>query len=210
MASSLSESSRVTGSTSSVPSVWTSAVVSRAASLHTTSLSQVSKPPEKVAADAVGEIERLQAATAALGDSTTLVKHLQEVLRVAQTRASVPPGACVQRAQESIDVACEQKVLYEAEVVEGGKACQARGRGSKRPSHPVVAPQVLELQARIDALVGTRRIAFRSSNPCSSRGTVYVDGLWSPSVRRHPTNSHIGCPGSFGVDEPTQLQLRNE
>ena len=94
---------------------------------------QVSKPPEKVAADAVGEIERLQAVIAALGDSTTLVK-LQEALRVAQTRASVSPiqervDSCrlflerakkrVQRAQEVIDRVCVQKVLYEAEVVDG-------------------------------------------------------------------------------------------
>ena len=97
-------------------------------------LRQVSKPPEKVAADAVGEIERLQAAIGALGDSTALVKPVQEAFRVAQARASVPPiqervGSCklfleraknrVQRAQEVTYRACEQKVLYEAEVVEG-------------------------------------------------------------------------------------------
>ena len=63
-------------------------------------LSQVSKPQRK--------LQRMRS-----GDSTTLVKHLQESVRVAQTRASVPPGACVQRAQESIDSACEQKILYE-------------------------------------------------------------------------------------------------
>ena len=55
-------------------------------------------------------------------------------LHVAQARASVPQskervdscklfltcqGSAVQRAQEVIDRACEQKVLYEAEVVEG-------------------------------------------------------------------------------------------
>ena len=49
-------------------------------------LRQVSKPPEKIAADVVGEIERLQAAMAALGDLTALVKPLQEALRVAQAR----------------------------------------------------------------------------------------------------------------------------
>ena len=42
-------------------------------------LRQVSKPPEKVAADAVGEIQR-QVAIVALGDSTALVKLLQEAL----------------------------------------------------------------------------------------------------------------------------------
>ena len=97
-------------------------------------LRQVSKPPEKVAADAIGEIQRLQAAIAALGDSTALVKPLQEALRVAQARASVHPiqervDSCklfleraekrVQRAQEVIDRACEQRALYDAEVVEG-------------------------------------------------------------------------------------------
>ena len=97
-------------------------------------LRQVSKPPEKIAADAIGEIQRLQAAITALGDSTALVKPLQEALRAAQTEASVLPvqervESCklflerarkrVQRAQEVIDRACEQKALYEAEVVEG-------------------------------------------------------------------------------------------
>ena len=52
-------------------------------------LHQISKPPEKVAADAVGKIQRLQAATATLGNSKA-VKPLQEVVHVAQARASVP------------------------------------------------------------------------------------------------------------------------
>ena len=157
VASSFSEKSRVTGSTSS----------------------QVSKPLEKVAADAVGEIERLQAAIAALGDSTTLVKPLQESLRVAQTRASVPPiqervDSCklflerakkrVQRAQEVIDKACEQKVLYEAEVVEGEeRLAKLVAEAANIQSPPVVAPQVSELQARIDALV-VERDALRSGH----------------------------------------------
>ena len=79
---------------------------------------QVSKPPEKVAADAIGEIRRLQAAIAPLGDLTAFVKPLQEALRVVQARASVLPiqervDSCklflerakkrVQRAQEVID-----------------------------------------------------------------------------------------------------------
>ena len=106
-------------------------------------LRQVSKPPEKVAADVIGEIQRLQAAIAAWGDSTALVKPLQEALRVAQARASVPPlqegvDSCklflerakkrVQRAQEVIDreLCTRQKLLRE------GKACQARGRGSEQ------------------------------------------------------------------------------
>ena len=112
-------------------------------------LRQVSKPPEKVAADAVGEIERLQAAIAALGDST-LVKPLQEALRVAQTRASVPiherVDSCklflerakkrVQRAQEVIDRVWEHKVLYEAEVVEGEERLAKLVAEAAASNHP--------------------------------------------------------------------------
>ena len=84
----------------------------------------------------------------------------------------------VQRAQEVIDRSCEQKVLHEAEVVEGEeKLAKARQRTSQSP--PVVVPQVSELLARIDAIVVDR----------DSRNTGYVDGLWSSRVRRHPTNS---------------------
>ena len=60
-------------------------------------------------------------------------------------------------------------------------------------SPPVVVPQVLELQARIDAL--------------ASPSTGCVDGVWSSSIRRHPTNSHIRCPGSCGMGEPTELRV---
>ena len=84
----------------------------------------------------------------------------------------------VQRAQEVIDRACEQKILYEAEVVEGEeRLAKLVVEAANIQSPPVVTPQVSELQARIDALVVARRIAFRSSNPCSSRSTGNVDGL---------------------------------
>ena len=80
-------------------------------------LRHTSKPPEQVAADAVGEIERLKAAIAALGDSTAHAIPLKEALQVAQTRASVRPveervesckffleraKKCVERAESSV------------------------------------------------------------------------------------------------------------
>ena len=189
VASSFSEKSRVTGSTSSEPSVW-SAVVSRAASFHTTSFASSQQASRESCSRCGREIERLQAAIAVLGESTTLVKPLQEALRVAQTRASVPPiqervDSCklflerakkrVQRAQEVIDRACEQKVLYEAEVVDGEeRLAKLVAEAANIQSPPVVVPQVSELQARIDALV-VERDALRSGHgihvPAPVQGT---------------------------------------
>ena len=182
---------------------------------------QVSKPPEKVAADAVGENERLLSAIATLGDST-FVTPLQEAVRVTQTRASVPPiqervDSCklfleraikrLQRAQEVIDRACEQKVLHEAEFVEGEERLATEAANIQSP--PVVAPQVSELQARIDPLF-VERDALRSAQgipvPAAAQGT-WMGCVWSSLVRRHPTNSHIRCPGSCGVE--SQRNLRN-
>ena len=121
-------------------------------------LRHATKPPEKAAADAVEEIERLKAAISALGESSMLSKPLREALRAAQVRASVPPiqervDSCklflerarkrVHRAQEVIDRAHEQKVVYETEVAEGeARLAKLMAEAAFVQTPPVVLPQV--------------------------------------------------------------------
>ena len=105
-----------------------------------------SKVPEKVAADAVGEIEMLQAAIAALGDSPTFVRH--EALRAAQARASVPQirasshwnvprNACSARRRSSTELArrkfCTRQRSSRAK----------RGLPSSRPRRQLPRPPLL-------------------------------------------------------------------
>ena len=87
-----------------------------------------------------------------------LSKPLQEALRAAQVRASVPPiqervDSCklflerarkrVHRAQEVIDRAHEQKAVYETEVAEGeARLAKLMAEAAFAQTPPVVLPQV--------------------------------------------------------------------
>ena len=178
-------------------------------------LRQVSKPPEKVAADAIGEIQRLQAAIAALGDSTALVKPLQEALPVAQARASVPPSqervdSCklfLERAKkrEVIDRACEQKALYEAEVVEGeGKVGQARERGSEHPGTPSCFSAGLRTSGKNRCSgFGARCVAFCFVCPDCRRSSRNWDSVWSSLFRHSPAGSSPEAGVSSGRFHPS-------
>ena len=161
-------------------------------------LRHTSKPPEQVAADAVGEIERLKAAIAALGDSTAHANPLKEALRVAPARASVRPveervESCkfflerakkrVERAQAVVDRAREQKALYEAEVAEGeARYAKLLAEAAIVDAPPVVSPQVTELQERINALV-LERDALRAA-PVIRGIPKEVQGTWMGDLHR--------------------------
>ena len=179
---------------------------------------QVSKPPQKVAADAIGEIQRLQAAIAALGDSTGVFSTLQEALRVAQPRASVLPiqervDSCklflerakkrVQRAQEVIDRACEQRALCEAEVVEG-EAWLANLVAGQRTS------KLSQLFFRRSQSF-RQRDAMRCVLPLQSRFQEKLkenlDSVLSSPFRRYSAHTHLRRPGSCSLVEPTQLRV---
>ena len=100
----------------------------------------------------------MKAAISALGESSTLSKPLQEALRAAKVRASVPPiqervDSCklflerakkrVHRAQEVIDRAHEQKAVCETEVAEGeARLAKVMAEAATAQTPPVVLPQV--------------------------------------------------------------------
>ena len=124
---------------------------------------QVSKPPEKVAADAIHKLflERAKSECSVLRRSSTELANKKFCTR-----------------QKS-----------------GGKACQVRGRGSEHPFTPSCCSASFTASGTDRcSRCGAGCIAFRSWNPCSSPSTGCVDGVWSSSFRRHPTNSHIRCP----------------
>ena len=161
-------------------------------------LRHTSKPPEQVAAHAVGEIERLKAAIAALGDSTAHANPLKEALRVAQARASARPveervESCklflerarkrVERAQAVVDRAQEQKALHEAEVVEGeARYAKLLAEAAIVDVPPVVSPQVTELQEQINALV-LERDALRAA-PVICGIPKEAQGTWMGDLPR--------------------------
>ena len=132
--------------------------VSRAEVSQPPHLRHASKPPEKAAADAVEEIERLKVAISALGRVVDALKTSARSLRAAKVRASMPPiqergilassfleGAKkrVHRAQEVIDRAHEQKAVYETEVAEGeARLAKLMAEAAIAQTPPVVLPQV--------------------------------------------------------------------
>ena len=128
-----------------------------------------SRTPEVAVSEAVGEVKKLEAAIAALGENSVHAKGLQEALRIARARSTLPPVAervesCkkfldrarqrVVRAQDVIDKATAQKKIHEEEVAEGERRlAQLQAEASK----PVeVHPQVSTLQSQIDALIRER------------------------------------------------------
>ena len=160
-------------------------------------LRQVSKPPEKVAADAVGEIERLQAAIGSSGRFNKGLSNLcrkpfaslRHALHCLQSRSvwirascswNVPRSACSVLRRSSTELAnkkfCTRQKSSEGEE----RLAKLVAKAANIQSHPVVAPQVSELQARIDALV-VERDALRSAHailvPAAAQGTWMGCGL---------------------------------
>ena len=127
-------------------------------------LHQISKPPEKVAADAVGKIQRLQAATATLGNSkggqtspgsrsrcsgTRLSASIQGACGFVQAFLDVPRSACSVRKRSSTELANRKFSMKQksSRAKRGYTAWQRRSRHPQWCSH--------------DALVfGARRISF--------------------------------------------------
>ena len=115
-----------------------------------------------MAVDAIAEVQRLEAAIAALGETNPHAKPLKVALQAAKSRSKVPPvadriEACktfieraqrrVVRAEEVIKRALEQKEVYVAEVEDGQRQVEVAA--------PVVQ-DVGELQRQIDNLVKER------------------------------------------------------
>ena len=181
-------------------------------------LRQVTKPPEKVAADAIGEIQKLQAAIAALGDSSNLSRKPFELLRhelqcpqfrsvriLASSSSSVPKSVCSVRRRStelaSRELCARQKFEGEARLA------KLVAEAEKIQAPPVVPPQVSELQARIDVLV-SERDALRSVASVQIPGEA--QRTWTASAspfRRYSAHTHLRRPGCCSLAEPTQLRV---
>ena len=150
----------------------------------------------------------VEAAIAALGDSTAHANPFKEALRVAQARVSVRPveervESCklflerarkrVERAQAVVDRASEQKVLYEAAVAEDEARCaKILAEAATVDATPVVSPQVTKLQEWINALV-LERDALRAAPvvqgiPKEAQGTWTGDLLRVEDIPPMPTS----------------------
>ena len=105
-----------------------------------------SHTPEVAVSETVGEVKKLAAAIAALGENSVHAKGLQVVLQIARARSTLPPVAVrvesckkfldrarqrVVRAQDVIDKATAQKKLHEEEVAGSEDSLNSR---LKRPS----------------------------------------------------------------------------
>ena len=115
----------------------------------------------------------------------------------------------VQRAREVIDRVCEQRALYEAEVVEGeARLAKLVAEAANIQALPVVPPQVSELQARVGVLV-SERDALRSAASVQIPGKA--QGTWTASGPHRfadiPPIPTSDVPGSLSLVEPTQLRV---
>ena len=129
-----------------------------------------SRAPKVVVADAVADVQRLEAAIAVLGGDNVHAKDLQEAFRVARSKTKVPPiservEACktfvekakkrVQRAQEVMDKALAQRIVHEEEVAEVERRLALLQAEVATPGpDPIV--QVTQLQQQTDSLVRER------------------------------------------------------
>ena len=140
-------------------------------------LQSASRPPDRLSAEAIEEVQRLEAAPSALGEGNPHAKPLVEALRVARAKAKVllleeQIIACknfverarkrVTRVEAVISRALEQKVVFETEVQEGEARLQQ-------------AASVTELQRRIDDLT-RERDSLRAATPRVLPGVWMADG----------------------------------
>ena len=160
-------------------------------------LRQPSNPPEAAAAIASAEVQRLETAISALGETSPHAKPLVEALRIARAKSAVPPlqqriqsrklyieraKQRVVRAEAVITRAVEQKAIYDGEVAEGEERLQQLLSEDALPAPPAPAcpAQVAELQRQIDDLMKERemwKVAQKQGIWCS-------DG--PPSVKEIP------------------------
>ena len=116
-------------------------------------LQQPSRSPESVAAHATPEVSRLESAISVLGEDNPHARPLLEVLKVAKSRATIPPiqdriNACkayferarkrVARADAVIARALELKSIFDGEVADGEKRLQELQL--EEAQAPVLAP----------------------------------------------------------------------
>ena len=129
------------------------------------------RAPEVVVADAVADVQRLEAAIAVLGGDNVHAKGLQEALRVARSKTKVLPiservEACKlfverakkwssERAQEVMDKAHAWRIVHEEEVAEGERRLALLQAEVATPG-PDPNVQVTQLQQQIDSLVRER------------------------------------------------------
>ena len=141
------------------------------------SLREASRLPEVVGADAISEVERLEAAIGVLGETNSHAQLLLNALRVAKSRSKLPPveervEACntfLERARrrvicsEVITRAQEQKAVFVAEVEDAreGWHCCNRKHHHADPSVPFL--EFGELQRQVEEFgEGTGQFAFRA------------------------------------------------
>ena len=110
----------------------------------------------------------------------------------------------MQRAQEVIDRVCEQRVLYEAEVVKGeARIAKFVAEAANIQGQKVVLPQVSELQARINVLVSERDAlcsAVSVQLPREAQRTWTASGR--PRSEDIPAHTHLQRPGSWHGRSP--------
>ena len=125
--------------------------------------SQPSRPPDQVAAEAIEEVHKLEAAVMALGvENTVHAKALVEALKTARAKSRVPPVSerlisCrnfldrarkrVARAEDLIAKATEQRATLDVEVKEAEERLiqlEAEVVQPKLPSDPVVTEVAAE------------------------------------------------------------------
>ena len=141
---------------------------------------------------AVAEVKQLQAAIGVLGENSVHAKALQEALRVAQNKTTLPPvqelESCktfleraqkrVFRAQAVIDRAIEQKAVDESEVAVGQRRLEVLQVQAAQV--PPVAPSTVSEFAGEDRHAGE---GARCS-PITSRRTSWRDLLVSRTFHR--------------------------
>ena len=127
------------------------------------------------ASNASAEVQRLETAISALGETSPHAKPLVEALRIARAKSAVPPlqqriqscKLCIERAKQRvvraeavITRAVEQKAICEGEVAEGEKRLQQllSEDASSAPPVPACSPQVAKLQRQIDDLTKEREM----------------------------------------------------
>ena len=136
-----------------------------------------SRPPDSVAADAVAEVQKLEADISALEEKNPHAQSLVEALRVARAKTKVPP---VQQRIQS----CKTYVERARKRVARAEAVIARTTEQK----PIYEGEVAgpELQRQIDKLVRKRDLwkAAKTQIPRETQG-VWCGGR-HPSVKEIP------------------------
>ena len=152
-----------------------------------------------MAAEASLEVERLQGAIVALGESNLVSVPLEEAIPGARAKSKVPAvnervEACkcfIERAKKRIvrteavlAKAHEQKLIFESELRDGeARLLQLQAELEAQPELP--GPSVVELQRRIDQLVQERDVLQANLLKKALPGVWMTDGI-PPTLQETP------------------------